>query len=415
MSVITVSLASGDVLAISQETENRYMDETVDLKRLTDDIDWNFVIPKFRIFVLYPDETVNYEIPPEDIKVGGSYQENYQNGQRRTLSFTLYNMDGKYTPGINQMWVGTRLRFDLGVQMIGGATYWFRKGTFIITSVSPSFNPASREVSVSAGDKFSLFERNTGKLTSTYEIPYGSDIQSVFHDVLYQNIGDGYVLDPQEVLYNQAFAGKKTQVKITHNSGENFSNILLDLASQLSAEIFYNSNGNLVVAPINEITNDVDKPLLWKYNIDAGGFGKLDFSINYEQVVNRVIVVGTSTAGGAFVSEAVNDDPGSPLCWQRIGKRTGDILNDSAIYSKPLAEERAQYELRKNLILTTSSSTTVLLNPFLQVNNLISLSSEKLGFNTERFLLQSVSCNLDFSNSMSISFSNLRNLPFLVK
>ena len=38
----------------------------------------------FRLFLLHPDETINYEIPQEDIILGsGNYNENYQNGQRR--------------------------------------------------------------------------------------------------------------------------------------------------------------------------------------------------------------------------------------------------------------------------------------------------------------------------------------------
>ena len=39
---------------------------------------------RFRLFVLYPDERINYEIPQQDIiNNSGNYNENYQNGQRR--------------------------------------------------------------------------------------------------------------------------------------------------------------------------------------------------------------------------------------------------------------------------------------------------------------------------------------------
>lgn len=59
-----------------------------DVKR---EIDSTLTQPCFRIYWLNPDETVKKEVPQEDIIDGGSYNENYQNGQRRTLSFTLFN------------------------------------------------------------------------------------------------------------------------------------------------------------------------------------------------------------------------------------------------------------------------------------------------------------------------------------
>ena len=78
-----------------------------------------------------------------------------------------------------------------------------------------------------------------------------------------------------------------------------------------------------------------------------------------------------------------------------------------------LAKERAEYELRQSLILKSSISLSVLASPFLEVNNLITISDEFYGLNREKFLISNVSCSLDYSNTMSLSASNIRNLPFL--
>lgn len=377
-------------------------------------IDNNISQPQFRIYVLYPDETINYEIPQEDIQLGGSYNENYQNGQRCSLSFSLYNENGNYTPNINTFWAGTRLRLDVGIKVSDSETYWFQKGIFVINSVTPSLSPSSKIVSVSAGDKFTLLDGSTGKLSSTYEIPADTDIESLILDILHTNIGDGYLLDPKNFIFNSAFRGKKTQISIAKNAGETLGSILLDVASQLSAEVYYNEMGTLVFVPINEVTLDKDKPLLYSFETSRGDISGLDFSFDYNSIINRIIVIGTSSSGGTFTSEAVNSDPGSPLCYQRIGYRTGDIINDSNIYSMQLAEERADYELRKQLILKSSTSASVIFNPLLKVNNIIAISDEFFNLNHERFLLQSISYSLDYSNQMSITFSNLSNLPFVV-
>ena len=61
---------------------------------------------RYRLFVLNPDETINYEIPQEDIILNsGNFTENYQSGQRKSLNINLINIDSKYTPSINTIWV----------------------------------------------------------------------------------------------------------------------------------------------------------------------------------------------------------------------------------------------------------------------------------------------------------------------
>ena len=133
------------------------------------------------------------------------------------------------------------------------------------------------------------------------------------------------------------------------------------------------------------------------------------------QIINRIIVVGSSNNSGVHKYVALNDDPGSPLCYQRIGYRTGNIINDTNITSDFLAKERAEYELRQQLIIKSSSNASVLFNPLLSVNNLIAISDDSFNLSRERFLITGLSCSLDFSSQMNISFSNIRNLPFITK
>lgn len=410
-----VSSASGDIISFTAENQKGgLVGIDSDVTTLKWGIKDNLTMSCFRIFVLYPDETINYEIPITDIGTGGSYSENYQNGQRRSLSFTLYNYDGKYTPNINTFWAGTRLRFDMGLKVSDEVIYWFKKGVFIINNITPSMTDSLRTVSISAADKFSLFEGATGTLSSTYEVPIGTDIQTIVYDILKTDVGNGFPLDPQDLIFHSSFAGKKTQAKISKSAGENLGALLLEIATQLSAEVFYNSQGNLIYVPINEVTEDNDKPLIYSFETSKGDITQLDFALDYNSIINRIIVIGNSESNGTYISDKKNDDPASPLCGKRIGYRTGSTINDSNIYSQVLADERADYELRQVLILKSTTSASVVFNPFLEVNNIIAISDEFFNLTYERFLLQSVSCSLDFSNQMSISFSNLNNLPFVV-
>lgn len=408
-------MASGELLPFSLEKDGRYINQTDDVDAIMGRIKDGFVSSAFRIFVLYPDETIAYQIPTEDIKTGGSYNENYQNGQRRSLSFTLYDEDGKYTPGINRMWAGTRLRLDLGVELSGGETIWCQKGIYVVSKATPSISSSGREVAISAGDKYSLFENASGKIDSTYEIPVGTEIEGLIRDTLLTEMGNGGPFDPKPFIYHSSFKGKRTQATITKSAGDALGGILSEIATQLSAETFYNAAGNLVVVPTSEVTSDGDKPLICELSSDAGEIEGLSFDLNYDEIVNRIIVVGGGVDGGSCRAEAQNDDAASPLCVQRIGRRTGDVVNDSNITSQVLAQERADYELRQKLILKSTSSVTASFNPFLEVNNLVAISDSFFGLDHERFLIQSVSCSLDYGGQMSLSFTNLGNLPFTAR
>ena len=109
---------------------------------------------------------------------------------------------------------------------------------------------------------------------------------------------------------------------------------------------------------------------------------------------------------------AVNDDPSSPLCYQRIGYRTASPINDPNITSDVLAQDRADYELRNKLILKSTVSIQTPFNPLYIVNNIITLTDEFYGVVQEQFLIQSISYSADYSGMMSVSLSNTRNLPF---
>ena len=409
----TVGLASGDVLSLSVMNGDTYLDSNVSIAELNELINSPILRPRYRIFLLHPDETIDYQIPDEDILLSGSsYSEQYQNGQRRSLSFSLYNTDKKYTPSINILWAESEFALDLGIEKDDGSIVWKRSGIYVVSSLTPSESVDSQTVSVQAGDKFSIFEGKAGTLETSYEIPVGTDIEGAIRGILLSAKGNGYPFDSKPIIYHSGFKGKKTQAKISKSAGETLGSILLELANQLSAEMFYNANGNLTILPTQETTLDIDKPVICYLNDENGDFSGLSFGLQMSNIVNRVVVIGATVNGKVYTATAVNDDSTSPLCYQRIGYRTGQIINDSNITSQDLADDRSKYELRKQLILKSSVSVNISFNPLLSVNNLIEITDEFFGLDHERFLLQGVSCSLDYSGSMSITVSNVRNLPF---
>ena len=130
--------------------------------------------------------------------------------------------------------------------------------------------------------------------------------------------------------------------------------------------------------------------------------------------VNCVEVVGANVNGHTYMATAQNTNPASPICVSRIGLRTAPIITDSNITTDVLAQDRADYELRRISIAQSSLNSQVFFNPLLSVNNIVTCTdTDDFDLRRERFLIQSISFSLGYDGLMSLSLTNLKDLPFL--
>lgn len=412
-------MANYSIKALADQTNNvlwsqygevlRLVDSSsISMSYLTDVLKRPTIKPRFRLFVLNPDETINYEIPEEDIIVNsGNFTENYQNGQRKSVNINLINVDGKYTPSINTIWVHDRFRFDIGVEF-DGQVYWFPRGIYILGNPSADHQDSDKQVGLTLVDKFAVLEGKAGTLEATYEIPVGSDIEQAIMGILTLDNGSGYPIDLKPIIYDRAFKGLKMPYTLSKDAGSTLGEMLLEIGTILNAEVYYNSQGNLCFININETTLDVQKASLWDYSDEDRDYCSATANYDFENAVNEVHVVGDNINNEIFSAMAKNENPVSPLCIQRIGRRI-EYINDSNIYSDDLAQQRANYELRKFGILKTTMNIQVSFNPLLFVNNLITITDKYYNLARERFLIQSISYTIGNESQMTISCSNIVN------
>lgn len=412
-------MANYSIKALADQTNNvlwsqygevlRLVDSSsISMSYLTDVLKRPTIKPRFRLFVLNPDETINYEIPEEDIIINsGNFTENYQNGQRKSVNINLINVDGKYTPSINTIWVHDRFRFDIGVEF-DGQVYWFPRGIYILGNPSADHQDSDKQVGLTLVDKFAVLEGKTGTLEATYEIPVGSDIEQAIMGILTLDNGSGYPIDLKPIIYDRAFKGLKMPYTLSKDAGSTLGEMLLEIGTILNAEVYYNSQGNLCFININETTLDVQKASLWDYSDEDRDYCSATANYDFENAVNEVHVVGDNINNEIFSAMAKNENPVSPLCIQRIGRRI-EYINDSNIYSDDLAQQRANYELRKFGILKTTMNIQVSFNPLLFVNNLITITDKYYNLARERFLIQSISYTIGNESQMTISCSNIVN------
>lgn len=365
----------------------------------------------YRLFLLNPDESIDYEIPQEDIIINsGNFSENYQSGQRKNVNISLVNADGKYTPNLNTIWVQNRFRFDIGIEY-QGEQYWFPRGIYVLGNPSATHQDSDRQVSLTLVDKFAILEGKTGTLEATYEIPAGTDIETAIRGILTLDNGSGYPIDLKDIVYDSSFKGRKMPYTLSKDAGSTLADLILDIGVILNAEVYYNSEGHLCFVNINDTTNDYNKPTLWYYSEDEFSYLNSTLSFDFENAINEVHVVGDNVENAIFSAYSKNENPISPICIQNIGRRI-EYINDSNIYSDQLAQERADYELRRRSILETTITIEVAFNPLLFVNNFISIEDKFFNLKRDEYIIQSISYNIGHDDKMTLTCSSITNFDF---
>lgn len=407
-----LSTVAGDVLCYMYYLVSD--NQPISLQNLINILQSQMAQPIVRVSVLHPDESINYFIPSEDIVLDGvSYNENYTNGQRRNLSLKLINVVDrqdsntyKYFPSVDNLWYGTKIKYEQGIKYLN-KEYYIPKGIYIINNFDLQYTTSARDITYQCTDKFGLFEGTTGTLEDGYEVPVDTPIEDVINDILNLSGADGYVNDQKICILDSKFSNFKTQSTIRVDAGGTISNIIEQLATQMSAEYYYNTVGHLVFYPVNDSMNDVDKPILWVYDEDQ--MEGLQFT-GKDDVVNVVKVIGNNVDGKIYSAIAKNTNLQSPINIYRIKERKTSPIDTANVWSDDMAQELADFNLRKYTILNMQQSCMIPYNPLLVVNNIIEVENTDLNLRRSKYLINSISYTSG-SATMSIEISNLTSLP----
>lgn len=366
----------------------------------------------YRISVLNPDESVRSIIPPNDIPEGGiQYTEEYQNGQRRNISLQLINSDKKYTPSINGLWLSSKFSFEVGIQA-HGKIQWFPKGIYIMGDVNLENQDSDKTVSIQLKDKYAIFEGKMGTLEEAYEIETGSTIFEVVNNLKSFTTGSGYIFDYKDIIMDPSLIEMKTQSTIRIDEGGNLGQVIDALATQLSAEYYYNDVGNLCFYPINETIDDSNKPIIWVYEELKHENNSISLTYKNEEVVNVVKVVGDNIDNGIHSAIVSNENPASPICIGQIGRRVAPKYTEANVWSDDIAYSLAQYKLRQASFLAVDFNCNVIFNPLLAVNNICEVENKFLGLEREKLLITSISFTSS-DGQMQLKLCNTKELPFI--
>ena len=378
---------------------------------------------RLRIDFLDHQENTLYRVEQDiDSSDAGKIVNNNAQGTRRSFSFNLINVNNIYNLlDEDTFWFNRKFRVYLGIAYQDD-TFWFSKGVYITQNAT--LDSMTKTVSLNGVDKYAQLDGTLNvlqadEIDTVFEV--GSTISNVIHDILMMDIGNGMVLDPIEPIIDPDIGNQKLYKEFTMSAGSYYGDFLTEIMTSFGCDIFYDTLGRLTV---RRVFND-DRPYWYAFKSPAYNFKDEVWGFQSPQItidmkgVNK-ITVSTENVDYPNVSEtAINNNPRSPLCASKIGRRTftenGGIiyisLGDETIDTpETKCHEYAEYRLMQETCIALEASFQTPPLYHLCEGDVITITDSALGFDQESFIINSITISAG-TDSMSVTATNLKYLP----
>ena len=382
-----------------------------------------FKSQRLRVELLDHMENTLYRIEQDiDSSDAGKIVNNNTQGTRRSFSFNLVNLGGIYNLlDEDTFWFNRKFRVYLGI-VYEDDCFWFSKGVYITQNAN--LDSITKTVSLNGVDKYAQLDGTLNvlqadEMDTVFEV--GAKISNVIRDILMMNIGNDMVLDPIEPIIDPDIGEQRLYKEFTMSAGSYYGDFLTEVMTSFGCDIFYDTLGRLTV---RRVFND-DRPYWYAFKAPAYEFndevwGYIAPSISIDMNGVNKIIVSTENVNYPNVSEtAINNNPRSPLCASKIGRRTlpenGGIiyisLGDETIDTpETKCREYAEYRLMQETCLALEANFQCPPLYHLCEGDVVLITDSALGFDQEPFIINSITIGTS-TEAMSITATNLKYLP----
>jgi len=248
-------------------------------------------------------------------------------------------------------------------------------------------------------DKWSLLNGDlAGTLSSDYIVPVGTNIGSVVKDIITLS---GDVKSPVIIPTNVT-----SPYTLTIDRNSNYADLLIKLAEMISYDIFYDENG---VLRFQSPTEDNIRPSIWDFSTNEVTYLGSTRRYEFNKVKNSVYVYGDNINGSQVSGLAQDNYIFSPTNVGLIGERPL-VINDEIIYTNDLAQQRANYELKKSIILQEIVDVDCIPIYHLKENDIITIEDNGNGLNRDRYLIQNGNIPLKYDGTMKLNLWKFREI-----
>jgi len=366
------------------------------------------------VFLRDENETDAFEFTEDLDSSSGSVSIQRQNGIRRTCDLTLINNNGDYFPNFDsgiwwrrkfQVFMGIDCQSNVALQDIGEEDiYWTSQGVFCLENPRVISNFSSKTVTIRGSDKFCVIDGTLGGETDgTYIVPVGTNILTAVQAVL------NLVGDKKAPILDATLTSNTTPYTIEVSMGGSLSEVLIQLAGMVSANVYYNTEGQLVFA-VDELDNT--KPSLFDFTDEDFLYMGASQEYKFSELYNSVLVVGDNINGNIFDQRVQYNNLLSPVSIPNMGFERVKVIEDPNINTDERALLRANYELKRLVCLQSAIDVSCIPIFHLDVDNVFTLTDLSMDLDNTRFLINSLTVPLQTSGSMSLNAVAVQEIDF---
>lgn len=356
----------------------------------------------------------------------GQLSVNLQNGQRRTCSITLDNVNADYDFAYGKLWFGDEVALDEGLILPSGEEYYIQQGVFLFDNPSEGIMPEGRTIQYSLVDKWSNLDgTRMGNLEGTYEAKADTNIFNAIAALLAEDRGNGQPIDRIAPIFTTYYNGKTqtlpdgTVVNLTDSpytltidpSGTK-ADVILGLTEMLNGWIGYDATGALRLDASQDDIDDSTKPVQWTFSQNDSTLLGMSYVSNVNEVYNDYIVVGAQLENlSQPFARAQNYDPRSDTNINIIGLKT--VREDQSGYgTDQQCKDLAIWRLKRSTVLQKSVSISCTQVFHIKENELVEIvRTDKVGSPVERHLVQGFSRPLVGTEPMTINAVSVLDFP----
>lgn len=294
--------------------------------------------------------------------VDGAVTQDTARAIRRTLSLTLANPDGVWTPrGEGSPFYWDRHVFvERGVR-VGGVEYYSPQGVFLIDT--PSVDSRARALTISGSDRMDRATRSEFTAPTTYDL--GDPVGEVIRDIL-EDAGVG------SSRWTVNDEGAQLGADRYYEAGEDRMGAALSLATAFALEVFADANGFMVVQPVRD-PESLASTFTFASGESATMLG-LSKKWSRDRFYNHVLVTGESSELDPPARAEVSvTDPSNPL---RVTGPMGDRLYkyvSAMITTDAQALAVAQALLWEKALIEEEISVEHIVNPTIEAGDAVTV------------------------------------------
>jgi hypothetical protein len=393
----------------------------------------NPFIKTCRLRFLQPDGSTAFALDDNPNQVrnrtfisSGNLTVNLQNGQRRTASISLDNVNGDYDYAYNKLWFGQEIALDEGIVLPSGEIYYIQQGVFLLTNPQEQITPSGRTATYNLVDKWANLDGTLyGILDSDYTVQVGTNIFTAISALLTQSKGNGTVVDNIAPSFTDYYNGKNTTLPggavepvlnapydLYINAGQTLDKVVTGLTDMLAAWVGYDAAGALRVEASQDDIDDATKPILWTFSQAQTQLLGLTYSVKNAEVYNDIQIVGDMLDNNSQpMARASNYDPKSDTNINIIGRKT--YREERAGYgTQQQCEDYAVWKLKRMSVLQKSVQISCSQILHIKENELVEIvRTDKLNDPIERHLVQGFSRPLTGTGNMTIDAVSVNDFP----